>query len=450
MWGVETLASDLPIELIVVAVPVVIGALLIGHIIGRSGTGKHREEAARLGERLRRAESTCKEHERTLARMRTEHDPVANLALTLPAVVRDMNRNDADPSDVPRLIFQLANAIFKPRQLLLYGVASNKDPRGTQRMLQLIHHQGLEPVPAALKSIPFGHGKIGWTADHELDMLVEDWEGMSRNERVDVADNDPGLTAEIIGPLVQHSKNGQKLLGVLCLGAPKIRPRDPKLMFQLVTNFGSLALVNSSNMKTLRTMANHDGLTNLLNKRCFIRDQAANMLVACERRAQPLSVFIFDIDHFKNYNDTNGHPAGDQLLREMAKLIKEQIRPGDLACRYGGEEFVVAMPETDREEAFVLAQRLREAVAATPFEHREKQPLGMVSISGGIASFPKDGSAIGELIQRADEALYNSKKGGRNRVALYKGVQIGAADEEADLSVVGAAPSEPATGRELR
>jgi diguanylate cyclase (GGDEF)-like protein len=161
------------------------------------------------------------------------------------------------------------------------------------------------------------------------------------------------------------------------------------------------------------------------------------MLVTCEKEAQPLSVFIFDIDHFKNYNDTNGHPAGDELLRSIGRLIKHSLRPGDVACRYGGEEFIIAMTETDREAGYEQAEKVRKTIAATRLQHGEKQPLGMISISGGVASFPKDGTSVSELIQLADEALYQSKKGGRNRVTLYKGVEIG------DFSEAVVPPAEP-------
>ncbi len=400
-------------------------AWLIGLVLGRAGGGKLQAENLNLGTQLRRAEATAKEHRSAMAKMRKEHGTVANLALCLPHVVRDMNRNDLDTSEVPRLILQLANAIFQPEQVLLYWVRAKPGADWKHRELQLVEQRGFESVPQRLRSIPMGEGKLGWVAQHELDMLGEDWDKISRNERVDVPDNDSSFKAEIIGPLVQHSKERQKVLGVLAIGKLGTMPQDPKLMFQMVTNIGSLALVSGNSMKKLRSMANHDGLTGLLNKRSFLSDVGPKALLRCEREAQKFSLFIFDIDHFKNYNDTNGHPAGDELLRAMARLIKSNLRASDTACRYGGEEFVVAMPDTDRDAALDQAERIRRAAAESQFAHAEKQPLGHVSISGGVASFPKDGSSVTELLQHADKVLYESKKGGRNRVAVYRGVEIG-------------------------
>jgi diguanylate cyclase (GGDEF)-like protein len=402
--------------------------LLLGLIWGRMGRRELHGEVLQFEAQLRRAESTAKEDSKELARMRREHGTVANLALSLPHVVRDMNRSDLDVSEVPRLILQLADALFQPDVVMLYGVRAKRGGDWKQRELHLIEHRGLKSIPEELRTMPLGRGKIGWVAQHELDMLSDDWDNLSRNEMVDVPDNHPGLGIEIIGPLVHHEKERQKVLGVLAIGRLGRRPHDAKLMFQMVTNIGSLALVSGNNMMRLRSMANHDGLTELRNKRSFLSDFGPKALMACEREGQRFSIFIFDIDHFKNYNDTNGHPAGDELLRGMGRLIKANLRPRDLACRYGGEEFVIAMPDTDTDEAVQQAEKMRQAVAATPFLHGEKQPLGHVSVSGGVATFPQDGSSVAELVQHADEVLYESKNGGRDRIAAYRGVEIGDID----------------------
>jgi len=401
-------------------------AFVVGLLGGRGGRGKLQATVLHLEGQLRRAEANAEEQLRAAAKMRRDHGALQSLSLCLPHVMREINRNDLEPSEVPRLILQLANAIFQPSQVLLYGLRPRRDGEVGQREIHLIEQRGFDAVPDVLKTIPIGHGKLGWVAQHELDMAAEDWEKLRRSaERVEIPDNHPGLQAEIIGPLMRPAKEGVQVLGVLALGKCATRPQDPKLMFQLVTNIGSSALISSQSLKRLRSMANHDGLTELLNKRSFLRDFGPKALLACERDAKPFSIFIFDLDHFKNYNDTNGHPAGDELLRAMARLIRSNLRAVDLACRYGGEEFVVAMPDADRDTALALAERMRSAVADTPFPHGEKQPLGRVTISGGVASFPKDGSSVLELLQRADEALYQGKKSGRNCITAYRGVEIG-------------------------
>ena len=406
-----------------VVVPLVLVAAGIAFAWGRLGRRELLEERDRLQVQLETRRDTSDEQvKRAISKMRREQATVSNLALALPAVVRNLNRDDLDPADVPPLILQLAEALFNPRRILLYGFR-NGDHQ--ERTLFLSAHRGLKEVPPELREVRLDQGKIGWVARNELDMLQEDWETLKIKERVEVSENAPGLPFEIIGPLVHHSKQGPQVLGVLCLGDLQNRPREEKLMLQMVTNFGSLGLITAHNLKRLRKAARYDGLTGLLNKKFFLEQVATSGLVACERRAQPFSIFIFDIDHFKTFNDTNGHPAGDALLRQMGQLIRGQLRAGDLACRYGGEEFVIALPNTDAAVAVEVAERLRRTIEAEPFDHRQSQPAGFVSISGGVAAFPQDGSSVTELIARADEALYRSKKGGRNRVTRFKGVEIG-------------------------
>jgi diguanylate cyclase (GGDEF)-like protein len=125
---------------------------------------------------------------------------------------------------------------------------------------------------------------------------------------------------------------------------------------------------------------------------------------------------MFDLDNFKNYNDTNGHLAGDRLLAELAGILKREVRVEDLVARFGGEEFIILLRDAGLESAYETAERIRVAVETHPFEHREKQPLGFISISGGVATLPQHGVEMEELIEAADEALYEGKKAGRNRI----------------------------------
>jgi diguanylate cyclase (GGDEF)-like protein len=185
-----------------------------------------------------------------------------------------------------------------------------------------------------------------------------------------------------------------------------------------------MALMNAHNLAQLREQANTDGLTGLLNKRQFMRELGL-LINSAEREAKGLGVFIFDIDFFKNYNDTNGHLAGDELLKTMARVVKDSVRPDDMVCRYGGEEFIVALPETDGPTAAIVAEKIRKAIEEFPFAHGKSQPNGNLTISGGVAAFPKDGTNGTELISHADQALYQAKAGGRNRVERFKGISIG-------------------------
>lgn len=169
---------------------------------------------------------------------------------------------------------------------------------------------------------------------------------------------------------------------------------------------------------TLEELANRDGLTGLHNHRCF-QETLAMEVTRSDRYKREFALIFFDIDSFKHYNDTNGHPAGDELLRELANVIREFLRKSDFFARYGGEEFTVILPETSRKHATVVAGSIREIIENHPFYAREKQPNGKLTVSIGIAVYPNDAETGDGLVDKADQALYKAKHTGRNKVCVY-------------------------------
>jgi two-component system cell cycle response regulator len=169
------------------------------------------------------------------------------------------------------------------------------------------------------------------------------------------------------------------------------------------------------NVQLSLEMAITDQLTGLHNRRYMSRH--LDTLVANARRnGRPLAFVIMDIDFFKQVNDTHGHDIGDEVLREFAERIAANVRGIDLACRYGGEEFVVAMPDTDIAFATHIAERLRQSIETTPITISRAPNSLNITISIGIARY-EGGDDTGEkLLHRADQALYQAKRSGRNRV----------------------------------
>ena len=163
--------------------------------------------------------------------------------------------------------------------------------------------------------------------------------------------------------------------------------------------------------------ADKDGLTDVYNKR-YLKQWLGDEILRAGQDGSPLSLLILDIDHFKHYNDRNGHLEGDEVLKQVGQLLKRSIREDDVAARYGGEEFVVVYPGAPKAVALRLAEDLRKAVEEYPFAHAAGQPLGRVSISGGVASFPEDSRDSIDLIRSADQALYEAKAAGRNCVVM--------------------------------
>lgn len=164
--------------------------------------------------------------------------------------------------------------------------------------------------------------------------------------------------------------------------------------------------------KKLEEMANRDGLTGAFNKEFM--HKKLNAVFNGNRRQN--SIAIMDIDYFKNYNDKNGHMEGDNLLKMLSQLITDSLRDEDMLFRFGGEEFVILFSETAKQDAVMVAQRIRQRVADFVFPFEEKQPNGNLTISVGVASSPDDGVDKQSLLEIADERLYKAKNNGRNQV----------------------------------
>ncbi len=162
-------------------------------------------------------------------------------------------------------------------------------------------------------------------------------------------------------------------------------------------------------------MAVLDPLTALHNRR-YMSSHLKTLFEESAHRGRPLSVLVLDIDHFKSINDTHGHDAGDAVLREFGVRLKRNIRGIDLACRLGGEEFVVVMPDTDIDKAYLVGERLRQCIAAAPFFAGERYGSLEVTASVGVASLEFADDTPDLILRRADQALYCAKRHGRNRV----------------------------------
>lgn len=208
------------------------------------------------------------------------------------------------------------------------------------------------------------------------------------------------------------------VLGILYLENQHRRPIG-EAECQLVDALASqvaLALASIKLRDTLSTLSVRDPLTGLFNRR-YMEESLQREIAIAERQTQPLSVAILDLDHFKRFNDTFGHEAGDLLLRKAANLLSARCRASDIACRFGGEEFVIIYPGASLEDALVRANELREAIYALQLQHFGRS-LGQVSASFGLAGYPKHGNNGEALLRSADVALYRAKENGRNRVEI--------------------------------
>jgi len=215
-------------------------------------------------------------------------------------------------------------------------------------------------------------------------------------------------------------KAKDKIIGIIV--ADNFITREPITkndirMLTLLANHAGLAIEDSRLYEKTVLRAHTDALTELWNHGYF------QLLLQTEMEkskatTKPLSLITLDIDDFKIYNDTLGHQSGDRILRDLAGVLKDRSRKMDYVCRYGGEEFSFILPQTDKKEAFLIAERLRESILNTSFSHEEILPSKRLTVSLGLASFPENGTNPSELIASSDKALYEAKKKGKNNTCI--------------------------------
>jgi diguanylate cyclase (GGDEF)-like protein len=220
------------------------------------------------------------------------------------------------------------------------------------------------------------------------------------------------LGSAIVAPL---RVEGQLIGAIMVGGTTRARytPDDAGIVAELARH-AAIALRNAQRHDVVAHAAQTDALTGLFNRGALL-ERLERELERSRRYGRSLAVIFFDLDRFKSLNDTYGHQFGDRVLRDLARIATQTVRSIDLVGRYGGEEFVAVLPETDGAQALVVAERLRMNVA----RHRLDLPGGeevRATISAGVAVFPADATTMDTLIRIADTALYAAKAGGRNQV----------------------------------
>jgi diguanylate cyclase (GGDEF)-like protein len=212
-------------------------------------------------------------------------------------------------------------------------------------------------------------------------------------------------------------RTGDSLIGVLAVASGNYRELTLAELerLQVIGNQASLALQNALLHEELERLSVTDRLTELYNHGYF-HQRLEEEMARASRFDHDLALIMLDIDDFKEFNDSFGHPRGDGVLQAVSGMIRENLREMDVAARYGGEEFVLVLPETDAAGAAAVGERIRAAVANYPFEAGDGLPAVPSSVSVGVASFPRHAESPGRLVEAADKAMYLGKSRGKNRV----------------------------------
>jgi diguanylate cyclase (GGDEF)-like protein len=289
--------------------------------------------------------------------------------------------------------------------------------------------------------ISIGRGELGMVAESQLvaDRQILDRVSPSASSSRALS----GFRADLAAPMVV----GRYTLGVLALSAPHRLGSHGKEILRLIAQTGADKLKSTRALSQIRAVADADPLTGIYNKR-VLTYRLGELIYEAETTQGTLSVFIFDIDHFKNYNDVNGHVAGDNILQSLCRLVEERVRVDDIFGRFGGEEFLLILPARSAKDAKIVADKIRLAISSHDFPYGNRQPLGRITISGGVASFPEHANDSARLLRVADAALYEAKAAGRNEIRIAsEGVELGVKPEPEVLELpltVGREDSTPA------
>jgi len=265
-----------------------------------------------------------------------------------------------------------------------------------------------------VKELRFGvdEGFPGEVMKSKKPVLIKDATGHDQN--VFYKGYETGIGSYICVPLKTLEND---IMGVLSVHKP-----DKNLMgereidlFSKVAEHIATAIENATIFQMVVEMSYKDSLTQLYNRRYFF-ERFDKEVHRASRYSRVLSILMVDVDDFKNYNDNMGHIKGDIALKQIATIMNSSVRGHDVTARFGGEEFIVLLPETDKESAAMVAEKLRAEVEKFPFEGKEKQPKQALTITIGISSYPEDAMDSFQLINLADKALYEGKKKGGNIV----------------------------------
>lgn len=241
--------------------------------------------------------------------------------------------------------------------------------------------------------------------------------------------------------------NHKQLMVVFCAANEIIEgmSQEDMLVLQAVSNELVVAVENSQLYKLTKRLAITDELTGLFNYR-YLQQRLDEEIERARRYHKDLSFIMIDVDDFKLFNDTNGHIAGDGALADFSNVIRKVVREVDIVCRYGGEEFSVILPETDAAGAFVVAEKLREAVDKHDFKDADGNGGAHLSVSVGLASFPGHADNKEALLRAADDALYTAKSGSKNCVRSPRFIPPGAPVPDSDPGIADSNPGVPDSG----
>ena len=358
---------------------------------------------------------------RPAAQTSREREFVVRFAREFPHLSRELH-SKVDPRTIPAELNKIMLRTYEPwgSLVLLRRKETTSDRSRGSNFVVLAASSADNKIDAGME-LPCDQGELGMVADNQQVMSREDFSNLAPHVRSELKRYKiEGFDCDLVAPMVFDGNT----LGLLAMSRPSLHSESAKAVLRLIAHIGAMALQHATAYGAMKETAEIDGLTGIYNK-TYTLTHLSEKIVESEKNSSEVSILLLDIDNFKNYNDVNGHDEGDRLLKRFVRVVAENTRDNNVFGRYGGEEFLLIFPGATSEQAMKAAENILRHVAEHDFPHREKQPLGILSFSGGVANYPRDGHGSTELIRAADKALYEAKRNGRNRVFPAASKQLG-------------------------
>ena len=337
----------------------------------------------------------------------------------LPHLTGELN-NQMNPRAIPQVLMNVLMRTFQPEQAVVL-LRRKRTLAQPERDKEFIAAAVAAPTSTFDRGmvVTMGEGDLGYIAQQHRVLDQSELDREASPHRHVRAKGLAAFRPDLASPMTID----ERTLGVMALRRPDRQKPHSKEVFRVIAQMGAFALNNLQAYAEVKSVADVDPLTKIWNKG-VLNFRLGELVFDAEENKSSLAVFLFDIDHFKNYNDVNGHVAGDRLLQTLARLVKEQVRIDDTLGRFGGEEFLLILPNKTKSQARITGEKIRATIEAYEFPFGDQQPLNRLTISGGVACFPQDGRNSSELIRAADQALYQAKRAGRNRVMAAGAVAL--------------------------
>jgi diguanylate cyclase (GGDEF)-like protein len=406
-WARTRMEKDTLYSLLILAP---LGGLLLGFLLA---WGSRRSDDSKVQNETDSLRSTNRELSQEIARAEQELSRQKEISAKIPMVVKKLSGR-VSAEAIPAIAVRFMKDFFHASQVGYFAPAGKGDtytlvegvgfPEGWKGTVQIGVDEGIMGMALQNRVIATREGyltsRLAWPA------------GIRSLEK-------NGVSPDFVVPVATEGK----ILGALVVGLSIIDIGRETSFASMIADLIGNAYKQTTDFESVEYSASIDPLTKL-----FTRGHFAQRFEVEIRRSKSyghsLSVLLIDIDHFKNVNDTYGHAAGDLILMKLGQILRKVIRSSDLPARFGGEEFVVMMTSANKEQAFTTADNLRKIIESTEFKIPGRESPLMMTVSGGVSTFPQDGGTTTDLLRVADESLYEAKQAGRNRIARRREIGL--------------------------